>query len=340
MAGHKACLVTGGAGFIGRHLVEQLLSDGCQVRILDIEPGSEFVGDVDIVKGSITDEDCVKRALAGIDVLYHVAGDPNLWALDKSHFGEINFHGTEVVLRVAKRFNLDKIVFTSTESILIGRKPEPGAIIDETVKRDLGDMPGPYCRSKFLAEQIALRAAKDGQPVVIVNPTLPVGPGDHKITPPTRMLLGFLNGLHPAYLECMLNINDVRDIARGHILAAEKGRLGERYILGNENIRLSTVLNLLEEITGLKMPKRKIPYCIALGVACIDEIIANWITKRAPSAPVTGVRLACSEAQLDSSKAVKELGIPQRPVIESLRDEITWLSDTGYARRIMPKLSL
>ena len=154
------------------------------------------------------------------------------------------------------------------------------------------------------------------------------------------MLLGFLNGRHPAYLECLLNINDVRDIARGHILAAEKGRVGERYILGNENIRLSAVLELLEEITGLEMPKRRVPYWLALGVAFLDENISSWVTRRAPSAPVTGVRLASTEAALDSSKAIKELGIPQRPVIESLRDEVIWLLDAGYAHRVMPKLSM
>ena len=340
MASQKACLVTGGAGFIGRHLVEQLLADGCRVRVLDIAPGSYFANEVEILQGSIIDEDCVRRALVGIDILYHVAGDPNLWAPNRSHFAEINFHGTETVLQAAARFNLEKIIFTSTESILIGRKPDPGLVIDETIERVPGDMPGPYCRSKFFAEQAAREAAHDGQPVVIVNPTLPIGPGDHKITPPTRMLLGFLNGRHPAYLECLLNINDVRDIARGHILAAEKGRVGERYILGNENIRLSAVLKLLEEITGLEMPKRRIPYWLALGVAFLDENISNWVTRRAPSAPVTGVRLASTEAALDSSKAIKELGIPQRPVIESLRDEVIWLLDAGYARRVMPKLSM
>lgn len=337
MAGAKACLVTGGAGFIGRHLVEQLLADGHRVRVLDIEPDEGFGGEVETIHGCITDGDCVRRGLAGVDILYHVAGNPNLWLPQKSHFGLVNCHGTEVVLREAARFDLERIVFTSTESILIGKKPDGGSVIDETIERRLDEMPGPYCRSKYRAEVLARDAARRGQPVVIVNPTLPVGPGDRKITPPTRMLLGFLNGQHPAYLECLLNMNDVRDIARGHILAAEKGRPGERYILGNENIRLSGLLNLLEGLTGLDMPKRRVPYWLALLVACIDETLSDWITRRPPRAPVTGVRLACTEAELDSLRAVRELGMPQRPVAESLRDAIAWLGEVGYIRRPMPK---
>ena len=338
MTGKKACLVTGGAGFIGRHLVEQLVADGH--RVLDIASDMNFGDsgdDVEIVQGCITDGDCVRRTLSGIDVLYHVAGNPNLWHAEKSHFRLINCHGTEVVLREAARFDLERIVFTSTESILIGKKAEPGAVIDETVQRRLGDMPGPYCRSKFRAESIAQEAANRGQPVVIVNPTLPIGPGDRSITPPTRMLLGFLNGHHPAYLECLLNMNDVRDIARGHILAAEKGRVGERYILGNENVSLSKILEMIEGITGLSMPRRKVPYWLALMVACVDETISDWVTHRPPRAPLTGVRLACTEAELNSSKAIQELGMPCRPVVDSLRDAIKWLKEVGYIHRPLPK---
>ncbi len=337
MTGDKACLVTGGAGFIGRHLVTQLVADGYRVRVLDIATSGQFEQGVEFVHGCITDSDCVRTALSGIDVLYHVAGNPNLWLPDKSHFGLINCHGTDVVLREAARFDLERIVFTSTESILIGKKPEPGSVIDESVQRKLQDMPGPYCRSKFRAESIALKAADRGQPVVIVNPTLPIGPGDLSVTPPTRMLLGFLNGKHPAFLECLLNMNDVRDIARGHILAAEKGRIGERYILGNENIHLSSLLKLLGDLSGLPMPQRKVPYWLAYLTACVDETVSDWVTGKPPRAPLTGVRLACTEATLDSSKAATELGMPQRPIAESLGDAVRWLKDVGYTRRPMPK---
>jgi dihydroflavonol-4-reductase len=339
MAGARTCLVTGGAGFIGRHLVHQLQTDGHRVRVLDIVEDADLGDDVEIIRGCITDGDCVRRALAGVDVLYHVAGNPNLWLPRKSDFGLINCHGTEVVLREAARFDLDKIVFTSTESILIGKGPVPGATIDETISRRLVEMPGPYCRSKYRAEKLARAAAARGQPVVVVNPTLPVGPGDRGLTPPTRMLLGFLNGKHPAYLECLLNMNDVRDIARGHILAAEKGRVGERYILGNENIRLSALLGVIEDLTGLAMPRRKVPYWLALAVACCDELVADWLTRKPPSAPLTGVRLARSDVSLDSSKAVRELGAPQRPVADSLRDSIQWLVEIGYVSRPLPKFA-
>ena len=339
MTGAKACLVTGGAGFIGRHLVSQLAMDGHSVRVLDIATSGQFDKGVEFVHGCITDGDCVRTALSGIDVLYHVAGNPNLWLPDKSHFGLINCHGTDVVLSEAARFDLERIVFTSTESILIGKEPEPGSVINETVQRKLQDMPGPYCRSKFRAESIALEAAGRGQPVVIVNPTLPIGPGDLGVTPPTRMLLGFLNGKHPAFLECLLNMNDVRDIARGHILAAEKGRIGERYILGHENIHLSDLLKLLEELTGLQMPKRKVPYWLAYVVASVDETVSDWVTGKPPRAPLTGVRLAGTEAILDSSKAVTELGMPHRPIVESLGDSVRWLRHMGYTCRPMPKLT-
>ena len=197
----------------------------------------------------------------------------------------------------------------------------------------LTDLPGPYCRSKFLAEQEALKAAARGLPVVIVNPTLPVGPGDRGLTPPTEMLLLFLNGETPAYLDCTLNFVDVRDVAIGHVLAADKGRIGERYILGGENLRISQLLELLHELTGLSMLRVQVPYGLALVFAAFSEFFADHITRRPPRAPLTGVRLVRRPMAFDSSKARTELGLPQTPLHTSLADAIQWFGEQGYLRR-------
>jgi dihydroflavonol-4-reductase len=200
------------------------------------------------------------------------------------------------------------------------------------VQLTLDDMPGPYCRSKFLAEEAAREAASGGLPVVIVNPTMPVGPGDHLLTPPSRMILGFLNGETPAYLDCEFNIVDARDVAAGQILAAEKGRVGERYILGNINLGLGELLDKLHRMTGLSMPRMRVPYALALASAVVSEGMAA-VTHRPPMAPLTGVRLARTSMAFDSSKARSELGWSCRPLEQSLRDAIDWMSGRGLLRR-------
>ncbi|GKS69889.1 hypothetical protein W03_18930 [Nitrosomonas sp. PY1] len=191
-----------------------------------------------------------------------MAANPNLWTHDKSHFNQIDFEGTRTVLAAVAKCDIEVMAYTSTESIA-----PRNALIDELaapVQRTLAEMPDPYCRSKFLAEQEAYRAIGQGMPVIIVAPTLPIGPGNRNITPPTKMILNFLNHNMPAYLDCGLNMIDVRDVAKGHILAAKHGRIGGYYIFGNENLTLATVLQWIEEITGLPMPKRRIPYWLAL----------------------------------------------------------------------------
>ncbi len=194
-------------------------------------------------------------------------------------------------------------------------------------------MPGPYCQSKFKAEQAALTAARHGQPVIVVNPTLPIGAGDRGLTPPTRMLLGFLNGRFPAYIDCTLNFIDVRDVALGHLLAAERGKIGERYILGGHNVRLSTVLGLLERMAGIKMPSIRIPYLMALGFAAIEEFLADFVTGHMPAAPLTGVRLSKHHLEFDCSKARQLLGLAPRPIIQALHHATAWLVAQGLVRR-------
>jgi dihydroflavonol-4-reductase len=328
----RRSLVTGGGGFVGRHLVRLLLERGEAVRVLDIADVVGLAGDVEIVRGSILDAGAVAGALKGVDRLYHLAGNPNLWARRPLCFLETNFHGTQTVLAAAGGADLERIVYTSTESILKSRRGRSSSAVDETVRWTVEDMPGPYCRSKFLAEEAAKAAAARGLPVVIVNPTMPIGPGDVHLTPPSRMLLGFLNGETPAYLDCEFNLVDVRDVALGHILAADKGKIGERYILGRTNIRMSTLLDLLARLTGLAMPRLKVPYGLALAAAVVGEGMAR-LTGRPPVAPLTGVRLARTPMLFDSSRAVRVLGLPQTPLERSLADAVGWFKEQRLLRR-------
>jgi dihydroflavonol-4-reductase len=328
----RRSLVTGGGGFIGRHLVRQLVERGDSVRVLDIAEVSGLPDGVDVIRGSILDADAVARALKGIDRLYHLAANPNLWAPDARNFLETNLRGTETVLAAAARAQLERVVYTSTESILKNIHRPDSDPVDESVAWTVEDMPGPYCRSKFLAEQAARRAADNGLPVVIVNPTMPIGPGDGSQTPPTRMLLGFLTGRMPTYLECQFNLADVRDVAAGHILAADRGAIGERYILGGTNIHMSELLAELEALTGRAMPRRRIPYPIALAFAVASETLAH-LTKRPPVAPLAGMRLAHTPMVFKSTKAVTILGMPQTPLKRSLADAIAWFHDQGLLPR-------
>ncbi len=331
-------LVTGGAGFIGRHLVRMLAENGERVRILDIaDPGPVAAG-VEVIRGSITDAETVRRSLVGVERLYHLAANPELWTRDPQDYIRVNIDGTRIVLGEAARRDLERIVFTSTESVLKShRRTDVNGLRDGSAKLDLDDMAGPYCRSKFLAERLAFEAIERNQPIVVVNPTMPVGPGDYHMTPPMKMLLRFLEGRAPAYLESEFNLIPVRDAAVGHVLAADKGRVGERYVLGAENLKLSEVIMILEEISGLPMPRRAIPYWLAITAATVSEFVSDRITGRPPLAPVTGVRLAAASLSFDCSKAVRELGLPQTPVRQALAEAFEWFVREGRLKRRLPR---
>lgn len=328
-------LVTGGSGFIGRHVVEALLARGERVRLLDLRPISPVPEGVELVLGSITDSAHVARAVQGCDRVFHLAANPNLWAADPRVFDAVNHQGTRRVLDAAQKAGVARVIYTSTESILKNyRAPEASqqALIDESVRLTVDDVPGPYCRSKFMAEEAAREAAAGGMPVVIVNPTMPIGPGDDLLTPPSRMILGFLNGETPAYLDCTFNVVDARDVAAGQVLAAEKGRIGERYILGNANLSLGALLAELQRLSGISMPRMRVPYALALVSALVSEGISA-ITKKPPMAPLTGVRLARTTMAFDCGKARNELGWQCRPLETSLIDTMRWMSGRGLLRR-------
>jgi dihydroflavonol-4-reductase len=267
----------------------------------------------------------------GCHHVYHVAALYKLWVRRKSDIYESNVTGTENVLKAAQEYGIEKVVYTSSVATL--GIPSDGALGDEETPVAFSDMIGDYKKSKFLAEQVALRYAQQGVPVVIVNPSTPVGVADVKPTPTGKIIVDFLNGKIPAYVDTGLNLIDVEDVARGHLLAAEKGRVGERYILGHENLTLQQILELLADLTERMAPRFKIPYAVALGVAYADAALARIIPGREPFVPPVGVKLSKKKMFFNSRKAIEELGLPQTPVREALWKAVRWFQENGYISR-------
>jgi dihydroflavonol-4-reductase len=326
-------LVTGGGGFLGHHIVRLLLQRERQVRVLDIDPaGLPTAPGVEVIEGSVTDPAAVAAAMSGVRRVFHTAGNPNLWARRKDAFREINFVGTKIVLAEAERQGIDRFVFTSTAAILL-RKAGRAAPLTPA------DMPGDYCRSKFLAEQEVFAAARAGMPVVIVSPTLLIGPGDRYLTPPTRMILDFINGATPAFVNCELNMIHVHDVALGHVRAAEVGVPGQRYVLAGDTRRLSDILLLIQDITGVTMPRFRVPYTLAFATAAVSEIIADCLTRKSPKATLAGLRLARRPPALELGRPGSELGLAPTPLSEALTEAIVWLVAHGHVRRSLPNLN-
>ena len=289
-------LVTGGSGFIGQHLVSELVGRGRQVRVLDIRLPTRPMAAVDYVEGSVLDRARVQEALADIDEVYHLAAHPGMWKRDRAEFHAINFQGTENVLAAARRCGIGRFLHCSTESILF-RSTEPGSVPAEDARLSVGEMPGPYTRSKMLADQLALDAAASGFPVVVGCPTMPIGTHDHNTTPPTQMLRHFLGGgWLRLYLDFIVNLVDVRDVALGLILAMEKGRIGNRYVLGGDSLPLGHVLSLMAAISGRRKLFVPIPGRIAELAASVIEFNANYVTRRTPAARCQSRRPSASSA--------------------------------------------
>ncbi|MBI4304222.1 MAG: NAD-dependent epimerase/dehydratase family protein [Chloroflexi bacterium] len=323
-------LVTGATGFIGGNLVRELLKQGYQVKAL-VRKGSNQKNieglNLEIVFGDLRDRASLDSALAGCDVLFHVAASYTFWAPDPRVVYETNVKGTENILTAARDRGIKKVVYTSTESTVGIDGCGPGT---EEKERELSSIAGDYKKSKLLAERLALKMCREGLPLTIVNPTMPVGAWDIKPTPTGQVIVNFLNRRMPACVNTGLNVVDVEDVARGHILAFEKGRVGERYLLGNQNLTLREIFGILERLTGIKAPSRNIPFWLAMGAAYTNEFVAGKVMGRCPSIPVAAVKTAHHFRHFDCSKAVRELGLPQTPVEEAFDKAVTWFRQNGY----------
>ncbi|MHB1424839.1 MAG: SDR family oxidoreductase [Gemmataceae bacterium] len=326
-------LVTGGAGFIGSHLVQLLVERGESVRVLDLPcaPVAHLPLDrIELMGGDIRDRSAVEKAVKGCGEVYHLAANPNLWVQQRGRFRQVNFVGAVNVIEAALTAGVHRVLHTSTESILT-RARQNGAITEKQ-RITYDDVIGPYCRSKYLAERHALRLGRAGAPVVVVNPTLPVGPGDRGRSPPTRMMLDFCKGKRREYLDAGLNLIDVRDVAEGMIRAMERGKPGRRYLLGNENLSILTVFQTLARLTGLPKPRWRVPYSVALAAAYASEFVADVYTHRAPAATVTGVKLTRRNMHFDPSHSLAELGLRLRPVSETLAETVSWFRKVGWIK--------
>jgi len=330
-------LVTGATGFVGGNLVRELLKQGYQVRALVRETSSRknIDGlDVEIAVGDLRDRSSLDRAMDGCEVLFHVAASYAFWTPDPAAVYETNVGGTENILAAAGSAGLQKIVYTSTESTIgICTGIDGHALGTEETQSSLDSLAGHYKKSKLLAERLVQEMSLQGLPVTIVNPTMPMGPWDIKPTPTGQVVVDFLNRRMPAYVNTGLNVVDVGDVANGHILALEKGRVGERYILGNRNLTLRDILGILEQVTGLRAPNVRIPLWLALGAGVVDEFVEGKLLHRHPRIPISAVKTARKVRHFDCSKAVQQLGLPQTPIEESLRTAVSWFEQHGYIRR-------
>ncbi len=318
-------LVTGGAGFIGSHLVSALLQRGLAVRVLE-KPGASVKhlpqNNIEIVWADITKRESLTQAISGCSVVFHLAADPNLWRKNRSHYHQVNFQGAKNVIEIALDLGVKRIVHASTESILTRKNQKDE--ISETQQVGIKDAIGSYCRSKMRAELFALGLGSMGAPVIVVNPTLPIGPGDYGLSPPSRMILDFCKTGRREYISGDLNLADVRDIAQGFILACERGEPGRRYILSGENKTIKEVFQMLSQIVGLPGPETQIPYPLALGFAFFSELWADLVSGKSPQANLTGVQLTRRIMHFKSSVALKEMGWKVRSVENSLQESIVW----------------
>jgi dihydroflavonol-4-reductase len=324
-------LVTGGAGFIGSHLVRLLVERDARVRVLE-RPNAyvqHLPSDrIELIRGDIRDEQAVRQAVRGCTEVYHLAANPHLWALRRGEFHQVNYRGTINVLDAALAAGARRILHTSTESILTcARQTAP---IAEEQHVTLADAIGPYCRSKLRAERYAFALARRGEPVVVVNPTIPVGPGDYGRTPPTRMILDFCQGNRREYVDAELNLIDVRDVALGMVRAMERGLPGRRYLLGHENLSIRSLFSMLAKQTGLPEPTRRVPYAVALAAAYISEFLADVLTHDMPAATITGVKLTRRTMHFDARRSLEELDLQPRPVTQSLSEAVAWFREMGW----------
>ena len=324
--------LTGATGFVGHHVARALAAEGAELRMLvrkssnlaHLEgiPGDTYLGD-------LAEPEALRAVLGGCDAVVHVAADYRLWIRDPQAMYRVNVEGTRDLLRLAREAGVPRVVYTS--SVATMRIRRDGLIINEDTPVELADMVGHYKRSKFLAEQQAIAAAEDGQQVIILNPTTPIGPNDAKPTPTGRIFVDFLNGKFPAYMDTGLNLVDVAEVARAHVAALSKGQPGHRYILGGENLSLKQILDKMSAITGIPSPTVKIPFAVAATYAFFEQWITGRIRGREPRATLEEVRMGRKKMYASSAHAQQELGFRIMPVYPAMRAAIEWFRANGYA---------
>jgi len=323
--------ITGATGFVGSHVARALAEQGADLRLL--VRSSSDVRNIDGLKadrvtGDLRDAASIERAMSGCDVVFHVAADYRLWVPDSAQMYQSNVEGTRAILDAARKNGVRRVVYTS--SVATMGFTADGRPVDENSPVSVHKMIGHYKRSKYMAEEVAVAAGRSGLDVVIVNPSTPVGERDIKPTPTGRIILDFLKKKFPAYVDTGLNLVDVSDCARGHLLALEKGRSGERYILGGENLTLKQILDKLAAITGLPSPTIKVPYFVALATGVIDETVTGRIRGREPRATIDSVRMGRKKMFVSSAKAERELGWKASPVDSALRRAVAWFKSNSY----------
>jgi len=326
--------ITGATGFVGGHVARAYARQGAKLRLLTRNT-SNLAGlegiDAETVVGDLRQPQALRSALTGCDALIHVAADYRLWVPDPKEMYSANVDGTRELLQLAREVGVAKVVYTSSVATM-GFKRD-GTIVDEASPVSLADMIGHYKRSKFLAEQAAIDAAQAGQHVMILNPTTPIGPNDAKPTPTGRIIVDFLNRNFPAYVDTGLNLVDVNEVARMHVIALDHGTPGERYILGGENLTLKQILDRLSVMTGLPSPSMKVPHAVAMAFAFFDENITGKLRGKEPRATVEAVRMGRKMMFASAAKAERELGFKVMPVSDAMRSAVEWFLAHGYAPR-------
>jgi dihydroflavonol-4-reductase len=322
--------LTGATGFVGSHVARALAEQGADLRLL-VRQNSNLknIQDLkaDLFTGDLRDPASLEKGISGCDAIFHVAADYRLWVRDPNEMYRANVEGTRAILEAARKNNVRRVVYTSSVATMGFTQ---NVLADENSPVSLANMIGPYKRSKFMAEQVAIEAARRGLDVMIVNPSTPVGERDIKPTPSGRIVVDFLKKKFPAYVDTGLNLVDVRECARGHIAALEKGRAGERYILGGENLTLKQILDKLAAITGLPSPTIRVPYIVALATGVVDEVFTGRILGREPRATIDAVRMGRKKMFVSSLKAERELGWKVVAVDDALRRAADWFRANGY----------
>lgn len=323
--------VTGATGFVGSHVARALAQQGANLRLLVRSSSrTDNIADLraEVEMGDLREPESLKNAMRGCEYVFHVAADYRLWVRDPEQMYRANVEGTRAVIQAAQECGVRRVIYCS--SVATMGFTETGQIVDEDTPVSLGDMIGHYKRSKFMAEQIALEAGRKGANVVVVNPTTPIGEQDIKPTPTGRIIVDFLKRKFPAYVDTGLNLADVREVARGHLLAMEKARPGERYILGGENLTLKQILDKLSALTGLPSPTMKVPHAVAMGFAALDQFFTGMVLGKEPRATIDAVKMGRKMMFASSARAELELGYRTLPVEDALRRAVNWFQAHGY----------